>query len=188
MCLRCSLVKAPEFAAWRHVGSRDGFEVVFVGERHFAGHVAGVEEGEPYAVRYEIWLDERWHTRRAQVWGRSRGGDYTVELEADGTGRWEVDGVARPELDGVFDVDLEASSLTNAFPVRRLALGLGEASDAPAAYVRSLDGGVERLEQRYECIGERRYDYRAPAFDTRCELVYDEFGLVLDYPDIAIRL
>ena len=52
----------------------------------------------------------------------------------------------------------------------------------------SLDGGVERLEQRYECIGERRYDYRAPAFDTRCELVYDEFGLVLDYPDIAVRV
>ena len=54
--------------------------------------------------------------------------------------------------------------------------------------MRSLDGGVERLEQRYECIGERRYDYRAPAFDTRCELVYDEFGLVLDYPDIAVRV
>ena len=98
-------MKAPEFAAWRHVGSRDGFEVVFLGERHFAGHVAGVEEGEPYGVRYEISLDERWHTRRAHVWGRSRSGAYTVELEADGEGHWVVDGLARPELDGIFDVD-----------------------------------------------------------------------------------
>ncbi len=180
-------MKAPEFAVWRHVGSRDGFEVVFFADRSVSGHVTGVEEGEPYGLRYEIFLDERRHTRRAQVWGRSRSGAYTVELEADGEGHWEVDGVARPELDGVYDVDLEASSLTNAFPVRRLALAVGEASDAPAAYVRSLDGGVERLEQRYECIGERRYDYRAPAFDTHCELVYDEFGLVLDYPEIAVR-
>ena len=124
---------------------------------------------------------------------RRSGGDREAartrwSLEADGEGRWEVDGVARPDLDGIFDVDLEASSLTNAFPVRRLALALGEASDAPAAYVRSLDGLVERLEQRYECIGERRYDYRSPAFDTHCELVYDEFGLVLDYPEIAVRV
>ncbi len=181
-------MKAPEFAAWRHCGSRDGFEVVFFAERSVSGQVAGVEAGDPYGVRYDIALDERGHTRRAQVRGRSRSGAYTVELEADGEGHWVVDGVARPDLDGIFDVDLEASSLTNAFPVRRLALAIGEAADAPAAYVRSLDGVVERLEQHYECIGERRYDYRAPAFDTRCELVYDEFGLVLDYPDIAVRV
>jgi len=181
-------VKAPEFAAWRHCGSRDGFEVVFFTAPHVSGHVAGVEAGEPYGVRYAIELDERGHSRVAHVWGRARSGEYTVRLEADGEGHWVVDGVARPDLDGIFDVDLEASSLTNAFPVRRLALAVGEASDAPAAYVRSLDGVVERLEQRYECIGERRYDYRAPVFDTRCELVYDEFGLVLDYPDIAVRV
>jgi hypothetical protein len=177
----------PSFAVWRHLGSRDGFEAVFFAGSSVFGHVAAVEAGEPYGVRYEIHLDERSHTRRAQVWGRSRGGAYTVELEADGEGHWEVDGAVRPELDGVLDVDLEASSLTNAFPVRRLALAAGEAADAPAAYVRSLDGGVERLEQRYERIGERRYDYRAPAFDTHCELVYDEFGLVIDYPEIAVR-
>jgi hypothetical protein len=180
-------VKAPESAVWRHVGSREGFEVVFFADS-ISGHVAGIEQGEPYAVRYEIRLDERGHTLTARVWGRSRRGPYTVELEADGEGHWTVDGQPRPELDGVYDVDLEASSLTNAFPVRRLALGFGESADAPAAYVRSLDGVVERLEQRYACIGERRYDYRAPAFDTHCELVYDEFGLVLDYPDIAVRV
>ena len=53
----------PDVATWRHHGSREGFEAVFFAERHVAGHVAGIEEGEPYGVRYEIWLDERWHTR-----------------------------------------------------------------------------------------------------------------------------
>ena len=52
--------------------------------------------------------------------------------------------------------------------------------------MRSLDLAVERLEQGYVCFGENRYDYTAPAFDTRSELVYDESGLVLDYPDIAV--
>jgi hypothetical protein len=33
----------------------------------------------------------------------------------------------------------------------------------------------------------QRYDYRAPAFGFSCRLAYDESGLVLDYPGIAVR-
>jgi hypothetical protein len=50
---------------------------------------------------------------------------------------------------------------------------------------------VERLEQTYARATDQdtaqRYDYTAPAFDFRCRLVYDQSGLVLDYPGIAIR-
>ena len=50
---------------------------------------------------------------------------------------------------------------------------------------------VERLEQRYLRIDDgtahQRYQYTAPAFDFRCELVYDRAGLVLEYPGIATR-
>ena len=113
-------------------------------------------------------------------------------LEADGRGAWRVDGRAAPQLDGCLDVDLESSSLTNAFPMNRLGLEPADAADAPAAYVRALDLAVERLEQRYVRVddgtGPQRYDYTAPVFDFRCELVYDAAGLVLDYPGIARRL
>ena len=85
----------------------------------------------------------------------------------------------------------QSSSLTNAFPVNRLRLEPGGSADAPAAYVRALDLAVERLEQGYVRIddgtGGARYDYTSPAFDFRCELVYDAAGLVLDYPGIAAR-
>ena len=78
------------------------------------------------------------------------------------------------------------------FPARRLGFDVGERADAPAVYVRALGLRVERLEQRYLTPaddGERsRYDYESPAFDARAELVWDEFGLVLDYPGIAVRV
>jgi hypothetical protein len=71
-------------------------------------------------------------------------------------------------------------------------LAVGASADAPAAYVRAQDLSVERMEQRYRRLsneGERsRYDYESPAFDTRCVLVYDGSGLVLDYPGIAVRV
>jgi hypothetical protein len=115
-----------------------------------------------------------------------------VRLEGDGTGAWQVDGVRAAELAGCLDVDLEASACTNAFPVHRLGLEVGQRADAPAAYVRAPDLRVERLEQSYARLqgdgGRSRYDYAAPAFEYRTELVFDRFGLVLDYPGIAVRV
>jgi hypothetical protein len=102
-----------------------------------------------------------------------------------------VNGEAAPALDGCLDVDLEASALTNALPVRRLALRVGQEADAPAAYIRALDLSVERLEQRYvrlpDDAARQRFQYTSPAFDFQAVLVYDESGLVLDYPGIAVR-
>jgi len=102
-----------------------------------------------------------------------------------------VDGVPAPHLDGCLDVDLEASAVTNALPVRRLALPVGGRADAPAAYVRVPEPRVERLAQTYRRLPDdaarSRYDYAAPDLGFRAELVYDASGLVLDYPALAVR-
>ena len=186
----------PRYAAWQHRGAREGFEVVFLhagadGYR-LEGYTAAVEDGEAWAVHYVIMLDSAWATRSARVSGRSATGGHELTLEGDGTGRWRIKGTAAPHLDGCVDVDLESSSFTNALPVRRLGLEVGEEADAPAAYVRALELGVERLEQRYVRTQNdetrSRYRYTSPAFDFECELVYDEVGLVLDYPGIAVRV
>jgi hypothetical protein len=186
--------RLPPFAGWRHEGAREGFEVVFLQPHRsglrLEGHTAAIEDGEPFAVRYAIDLDGRWRTRAARVSGQSSRGTRSILVETAGDGRWVVDGRAAPQLDGCLDVDLESSALTNAFPVHRLGLAPGEAADAPAAYVRALGLGVERLEQRYARIDDaegQRYDYAAPAYDFRCVLAYDAAGLLLDYPGIARR-
>ena len=185
----------PQCAAWQHRDARDGFEVVFLepdgaGYR-LEGDTAAVENSKAWAVHYVITLAADWSTRSARVSGRSASGTHVLTLETDGAGRWAINGSAAPHLDGCLDLDLESSSLTNAFPVHRLGLEVGAEADAPAAYVRALDLSVERLEQRYvrlEDDGSReRYRYTAPAFGFECQLLYDEYGLVLDYPGIAVR-
>jgi uncharacterized protein len=186
----------PAVAAWRHHGAREGFEVVFVRregeELVLEGHATAVEEGEAWGVRYTVSVDSHWLTRFAHVAGRSPLGAFDVQLKADGAGGWRVGGRRAPELDGCLDVDLEASACTNALPVRRLGLAAGATADAPAAYVRATDARVERLEQRYTRLpnddGRLRFDYAAPAFGYRDVIVYDDAGLVLDYPGIAVRV
>jgi uncharacterized protein len=187
----------PLTAAWRHRDARDGFEVLFLeagpdGGRRLTGRVAAVEDGVAWAVGYEIDVDAAWRTRGARIRTRTATGRTDLAVTADGEGHWRVDGVSAPALDGCLDVDLEASAATNAFPVARLHLRVGAAADAPAAYVRVLDPAVGRLDQRYERIADdgdrRRYRYASPAFGFEAVLAYDAWGLVVDYPGIAIRV
>jgi hypothetical protein len=191
-----AFIDPPPVAACRHLGARDGFEVLFIhpaadGYR-LEGHSTAVEDGEAWAVRYDIAVDSAWHTRSAHVVGQSASGTREVLVERDGQGGWRVDGQLLPALAGCVDVDLEASAFTNTFPVRRLALEVGEAADAPAVYVRAAGLRVERLEQRYARLEDHRncfrYDYAGPVFDYADVLVYDESGLIVDYPDLAARV
>jgi hypothetical protein len=192
---RVSFDALPATAAWQHLDARSGFEVVYfrgLGDGYWIdGRTAAIESGQTWIVDYEISVDSRWATRAATVRGLSTSGTRSTVLRATGEGQWTVDGEAAPHLDGCLDVDLEASAFTNALPVRRLRLAHGESSRAPAAYVRALDVSVERLEQTYVRAADdcrrQRFEYSAPAFGFVCELVYDESGLLLDYPGIAVR-
>lgn len=185
----------PRYAAWTHRDARNGFEVVFprVNSEGYEleGDTAAVEAGEAWAVHYLITLAPDWSSRRARVSGSTSSGSRELTLETDGVGGWHIDDHAARHLDGCLDVDLESSALTNVFPVHRLGLGVGEEAEAPAGYVRALDLQVERLEQHYARLADdgnrQRFQYRAPAFGFECQLVYDECGLVLEYPGIAVR-
>jgi hypothetical protein len=186
---------APVTAAWRHRGARTGFEVAYfqVLDRgcRIQGWTTAIEDGVTWAVEYLIDLDGTGATRSARIRGRSAAGFSSALLEADGAGRWLVGGVPAPHLDGCLDVDLESSAMTNALPVRRMGPAPGAVAAAPAAYVRAVGLAVERLEQTYlrapDETARHSYDYTAPAFGFACRIAYDESGLVLDYPGIAVR-
>jgi uncharacterized protein len=189
----------PATACWQHRGARSGFEVTYFqaleGGWRIEGTTAAIEDGQTWAVNYRIELDPGWATRSAHVTARTAAGSHETLLRSDGAGHWLVDGNPAPHLDGCGDVDLESSAMTNALPVHRLDLPVGVRTAAPAAYVRVLGLTVERLEQTYTRVRDetaddaahRGFDYTAPAFGFSCRLAYDEGGLVLEYPGIAVR-
>jgi hypothetical protein len=177
----------PTFAAWRFVGAVDGFEVVYPGPGRLRGCTTAVEEGRPYAVRYDIALDDQWRTREVQVSSDTVEGRRSTVLLSNGEGQWTVDGMAAGHLDGLVDVDLEASACTNTLPVHRLSLPVGEEVVASAVYVRALDLSVTRLDQTYRRRGNRTFDYVSAGGEFRAVLEYDDAGLIVDYPGIAVR-
>jgi uncharacterized protein len=177
----------PTFAAWRFVGAVDGFEVVYPDAHRLRGHTSAVEQGRAYAVRYDIALDDRWRTREVRVSSDTVEGERSTVLLSDGDGHWTVDGADAPHLDGLVDVDLEASACTNTLPVHRLSLPVGEEVVAAAVYVRALDLSVTRLDQTYRRRGDRTFDYVSEGGAFRAVLEYDDAGLIVDYPGIAVR-
>ena len=185
----------PATACWRHRGARSGFEVACfqaaAGGWSLDGTTTAVEDGQAWIVTYSIRLDAAWLTREAHVSARTAAGLRAATLRSDGAGHWRVGGRPAPHLDGCLDIDLESSALTNTLPVHRLALACGAGAETPAAYVRAPGLRAGRLEQSYTRLpdeaGQQRYRYAAPAFDFTCTLGYDQSGLVLDYPGIAVR-
>lgn len=193
--MRRPLPDYPAQMAFCHRGARDGFEVAFAHRDGdgctLTGSTAALEDGIAWTLTYAIILDAGGHTRRALIERRSAAGARRLTLDADGAGAWWIDGAPAPALAGLLDVDLEASALTNALPVRRLALPIDAAAAAPAAWVRTLDLRVERLEQHYRRLPDAgaalRHAYAAPALAFECTLTQDAAGVVLDYPGLAAR-
>ena len=180
------LTGMPEFAAWRFVDGVDGFEVVYPARGTLRGHTSAVEDGRPYAVGYEIELDERWHTRRARVWADTLDRTGEIVLASDGDGTWTLDGVPAPHLDGLIDVDLEASACTNTLPIHRMSFPMDQVVAAAAVYVQALDLSVTRLDQTYRRIDGHRFAYTSEP-DFQAVLAYDAAGLIIDYPGVARR-
>ena len=93
-------------------------------------------EGQPCHLAYEVDCDTTWRTRSAKVTGYI--GRHALELTivAMPGERWQLNGIDQPEAAGCIDVDLNFTPATNLIAIRRLALGVGHASDAPAAWLR----------------------------------------------------
>jgi uncharacterized protein len=190
-----SFLPPPASACWQHQTARSGFEVAYFRPTprglRIEGTTAAIEDAEAWVVSYLVELDAAWATRSARITASTVAGTRETFLESDGAGHWLVDGNGAPHLDGCMDVDLESSAMTNALPVHRMNLRVGAAADAPAAYVRALGLTADRLEQVYLRIDDQdarqRYEYSAPVFGFTSQLRYDDSGLVVDYPGIALR-
>jgi hypothetical protein len=142
-------------------------------------------------VGYAIRVDDSWRARSARIAVRTARGVDVLDLERTGS-QWFVDGQHEPALDGCDDLALEASACTNAFPLHRLGLPVGERADASAVYVGGPELRIARLEQVYEHLDDRdggsRYRYRAPQVSFDAVIKFDAAGLVDDYPTFAERV
>ncbi len=161
---------APSMERFIATATDRGFEL--------SGLILQAHQDAPYVARYLVEVDETWRTRRVEV-ELEDGGRRRFSLNADGEGRWSRDSEHLANIDTCLDIDLEWSPSTNALPIRRLALAIGESKSVSAAWVRFPSLEVQRLDQTYERLEACRYRYRSGRFTA--DLAVDEDAMVLQY-------
>lgn len=148
--------------------------------------LTGASQADWQALRYRLYTDDAGRTRRLEV--QHIGQAQSLRLKSDGQGRWlREDDTPLPELAGAIDVDLPVTPATNALPIRRLGLAVGQSASLHAVYVNA-DLSLTRDPQRYTRLTEDRYLYESLDGDFRREITVDADGFVIDYPGLFRRI
>lgn len=157
-------------------------EVSDVGWR-LAGTAVFRHHGDAAKLDYHVEGDRAWRTQLGRVRGWLGRGDIELDIGRTEAG-WALDGADLPGLESCVDLDLGFTPATNVLPLRRLALGVSEAADAPAAWLDVATGALGELSQRYERRSEGSYWYEAPSFRYAALLEVTPTGFVRRYPGL----
>lgn len=169
---------------------------------------AGVAIGSdplPYRLDYSLATRSRFVTKRIEVETRGQGWSRALRLKRDRAGEWDAQWETHGEallppptgdmnsLHQALDCDLALSPLTNTMPVLRHGLLRGGGPvDLMMAWISVPDLSVLPSRQRYtfvrtdELVSVVRYE--SGSRDFTADIVFDEDGLVVEYPGIGHRL
>jgi len=158
------------------------------------GLILGVQEQQPFRVRYEIHCTPHWELRAVHVSVLSAFLP-SLHLFTDGAGHWTTDrGEALPSLQGCLDVEISVTPFTNTLPIRRLALQPGATATLSMVYLAVPKLLIEVTQQRYTCLestisgGRYRFESLEDGVSSfTADLPVDRDQLVLDYPGLFRR-
>jgi len=176
---------------WRRIMDDKSFELATLAGTGASYRIRGqaflAQSDVPMRVEYQIDCDGGWNTRRVDVC-RTMGADVRrLVLAAEG-GVWRNNGEPMPALDGCSDVDLGISPSTNALPINRLRMAVGETKTIRAAWVRFPECDVIAAEQSYERLDAARYRYKSLSSGFTALLDVDDLGLPISYEKIWERI
>jgi hypothetical protein len=185
-------------------------EVSMSGTSLWAAGVAVGADPLPYRLDYELECADDFVTRsltvqtRGATWSRHLGlsrdprGVWTIEASADGEADLPAPGGDPAAFAAALDCDLGECPVTNTMPVLRHSLLHGGAPrDFVMAWVSVPDLAVRPSAQRYTFVGRRPTTatstqpaaavirYESGTF--RADVVFDDDGLVVDYPGLGRR-
>jgi len=146
------------------------------------GMAVFVHESEAARLHYEVTCDREWRALRGRVSGSI--GAASVDYAFARDDHWSMNGVAVPGLEHCLDLDFGFTPATNILPLSRLALNVGDAADAPAAWFDVDTKTLNELPQRYTRRSETTYWYESPTANYAAELMMRPGGFTRVYPGL----
>ncbi len=149
--------------------------------------IVGRYHGTIYQVDYRIKTNSLWETLLLEYDTRLNFLKQSVRLERDGVGNWILNGNPAGEFKDCLDVDIPLTPFTNTLPIRRLKFSTGESHEIKVIYCDILEGKITPVKQNYKRLSSSEYHYENVPNDFEATIAVDQFGLVVDYPQLFVR-
>jgi uncharacterized protein len=172
---------------WRRLDQpgHDSARLVFHDAQwHLTGTAVFVESEEPCRLDYRVVCDASWRSMAASMAGWLGNRAISIELRADGAGRWQLNDADCPAVAGCLDLDLSFTPATNLLPIRRLALPIGEKAAVRSAWLTFPALTLEPLDQEYRRTHVTTYAYESNGGSFSTELEVNGDGFVTFYPNL----
>ena len=159
--------------------TKDGAEINSV--------IIGTYESKIYRVEYQIKTNENWETIFFEIKSQHSNNTEHLTFESDGKGNWFSDNKKIDQYNGCIDIDIPLTPFTNTLPIRRLNLTEGQEQQIRVVYIDILEGQVKPVHQKYTRLSPTEYHYENIPNDFETKITVDEFGFVIDYPELFVR-
>lgn len=184
----------PTELMWRHE-DEPGFEHVRIDDGHpewtvFDSMFVREHEGQVRRGGYTLIVDKAWRTLEIRIMVEQAPGSMAARhLLASGDGSWtDANSNLIPELDGCIDLDIAWTPLTNTLPIRRLGLQNGAEAESRLVYIALPELAIRPMKQTYSRIDANTVRYQSETRGFTRDIVVDDEGYVVDYPDVFLRM
>jgi uncharacterized protein len=149
--------------------------------------IIGMYKESIYKVEYLIRTTRKWETRSIELRSWNANTFRELKLEGDGMGVWHSDGKELDAFKGCIDVDISLTPFTNTLPIKRLQLPENESQEIKVIHFDVLADEIRSVTQCYTRLPEKKYRFENVPNDFEADIEVDEFGLVIDYPQLFVR-
>lgn len=140
-----------------------------------------------YKIEYLIETNSNWQTTSVELKAWSENKFREINFKSDGMGTWTTHGKAVSDLNGCIDIDISLTPFTNTLPINRLQLQQNDSQEIKVIYFDILNDVIRSATQRYTRLSKAKYRFENVPNDFEAELEVDEYGFVIDYPELFVR-
>jgi len=149
--------------------------------------IIGTYNNKIFRVEYLIQTNKNWETVLCEVKSQFADKINNLHLESDGKGNWTMNGKSARQFNGCIDVDIPVTPFTNTLPINRINLSENEKHLINVIYIDVLEQQIKSLQQQYTKLSATEYKYENVPNDFEAVITVDEFGVVVNYPELFVR-
>lgn len=140
-----------------------------------------------YTAEYLLKLSHRWQVNQFEISYVLNGISHSVS-GAHTPDEWIINRQVKPEFKKCVDIDITLTPFTNSLPINRLRMNQDEPHQLEVLYINVLENRMYPVRQQYTKKSETTYNFQNIPNDFEADIIVDNQGFVVHYPQLFERM